>query len=73
MLPFNGLITPIKAFSIPADMATADFGKWHVGPEPFSPLQHGFDVPHTNTPLYAAIVRHTDDPIGRVWQAVEEG
>ena len=32
--------------------ATAHFGKWHVGPEPFSPLQHGFDldVPHLNTP-----------------------
>jgi arylsulfatase A-like enzyme len=27
---------------------TAHFGKWHLGPEPFSPLQHGFDVdiPH---------------------------
>ena len=136
---------------------TAHFGKWHVGPEPYSPLQHGFDVdvPHTNTPgpmtpghfgpwrdwpgedgpesrdkqiddrlaehaakfirenkkrpfymnfwtygvhipfqarkelvdyfktkadpasgqrnpLYAAMVKHTDDAIGRVWQAVEE-
>ncbi len=28
--------------------ATGHFGKWHLGPEPFSPLQHGFDVdiPH---------------------------
>lgn len=28
--------------------ATAHFGKWHLGPEPYSPLQHGFDVdiPH---------------------------
>lgn len=28
--------------------ATAHFGKWHVGEEPYSPLQHGFDVdvPH---------------------------
>lgn len=137
--------------------ATGHFGKWHVGPEPFSPLQHGFDVdvPHTNTPgpmppghfgswrdwpgedgpeskgtqiderlaehaatfirenkdrpfymnfwtygvhipfqakkelveyfktkadpgsgqrnpLYAAMIKHTDDAIGRVWQAVEE-
>ena len=136
---------------------TAHFGKWHVGPEPFSPLQHGFDVdvPHINipgpmppghfgpwrdwpgedgpeskgkqiddrlaeyaikfirenkdrpfymnfwtygvhipfqakkelvdyfktkadpasgqrNPLYAAMVKHTDDAIGRVWQAVEE-
>jgi arylsulfatase A-like enzyme len=28
--------------------ATAHFGKWHIGPEPYSPLQQGFDVdiPH---------------------------
>ncbi len=28
--------------------ATGHFGKWHLGPEPFSPLEHGFDidVPH---------------------------
>lgn len=28
--------------------ATDHFGKWHLGPEPYSPLQHGFDVdlPH---------------------------
>lgn len=28
--------------------ATGHFGKWHLGPEPHSPLQHGFDVdvPH---------------------------
>jgi arylsulfatase A-like enzyme len=27
---------------------TAHFGKWHLGPKPYSPLQHGFDVdiPH---------------------------
>jgi arylsulfatase A-like enzyme len=32
--------------------ATGHFGKWHLGPEPFSPLQHGFDidVPHTSAP-----------------------
>ena len=32
--------------------ATGHFGKWHLGPEPFSPLQHGFDVdvPHTSGP-----------------------
>lgn len=31
---------------------TAHFGKWHLGPEPYSPLQHGFDtdVPHTPAP-----------------------
>lgn len=28
--------------------ATGHFGKWHLGPQPYSPLQHGFDVdvPH---------------------------
>jgi arylsulfatase A-like enzyme len=28
--------------------ATGHFGKWHLGPEPYSPLEHGFDVdiPH---------------------------
>jgi len=28
--------------------STAHFGKWHLGPTPYSPLQHGFDVdiPH---------------------------
>ena len=31
---------------------TAHFGKWHVGPVPYSPLEHGFDldVPHINSP-----------------------
>ncbi|MGN6555793.1 MAG: sulfatase-like hydrolase/transferase, partial [Verrucomicrobiota bacterium] len=31
---------------------TAHFGKWHLGPEPFSPLQQGFDldIPHTPAP-----------------------
>lgn len=24
--------------------ATAHFGKWHLGEDPFGPLQHGFDV-----------------------------
>ncbi len=35
-----------------AGYATAHFGKWHLGPEPFSPLQHGFDIdlPHTPGP-----------------------
>jgi arylsulfatase A-like enzyme len=34
-----------------AGYATGHFGKWHLGPEPYSPLQHGFDVdvPHTPT------------------------
>ncbi len=32
--------------------ATGHFGKWHLGPEPYSPLQQGFDVdlPHTSGP-----------------------
>ncbi|MCC6353131.1 MAG: sulfatase [Verrucomicrobiae bacterium] len=31
-----------------AGYATAHFGKWHLGPEPYSPLQQGFDsdIPH---------------------------
>ncbi|HPA18853.1 MAG TPA: sulfatase [Verrucomicrobiae bacterium] len=31
-----------------AGYRTAHFGKWHLGPEPYSPLQQGFDidVPH---------------------------
>ena len=31
-----------------AGYATGHFGKWHLGKEPYSPLQHGFDidVPH---------------------------
>jgi arylsulfatase A-like enzyme len=31
-----------------AGYSTAHFGKWHLGAEPYSPLQHGFDVdiPH---------------------------
>jgi arylsulfatase A-like enzyme len=35
-----------------AGYATAHFGKWHLGPEPYSPLQHGFDIdlPHTPGP-----------------------
>lgn len=32
--------------------ATAHFGKWHLGAEPYSPLEHGFDVdiPHWHGP-----------------------
>lgn len=35
-----------------AGYATGHFGKWHLGPDPYSPLQHGFDVdlPHTAGP-----------------------
>jgi arylsulfatase A-like enzyme len=33
-------------------VATAHFGKWHLGAEPYSPLEHGFDVdlPHWSGP-----------------------
>ncbi|MCX8496940.1 MAG: sulfatase [Akkermansiaceae bacterium] len=35
-----------------ANYATGHFGKWHLGQEPYSPLQQGFDVdvPHTPGP-----------------------
>jgi len=35
-----------------AGFATAHIGKWHLGAEPFSPLEHGFDVdiPHSPAP-----------------------
>lgn len=35
-----------------AGYATGHFGKWHLGPEPYSPLEQGFDVdvPHSSTP-----------------------
>lgn len=35
-----------------AGYATGHFGKWHLGNEPYSPLQQGFDVdvPHTPAP-----------------------
>jgi len=35
-----------------AGYATGHFGKWHLGAEPHSPLQHGFevDVPHHSGP-----------------------
>ena len=35
-----------------AGYATAHFGKWHLGREPYSPLEHGFDVdvPHWSGP-----------------------
>jgi len=31
-----------------AGYVTGHFGKWHLGPEPYTPLQHGFDIdiPH---------------------------
>ncbi len=43
----NALPTLVKQFK-KAGYSTAHFGKWHLGPEPYSPLQHGFDVdiPH---------------------------
>lgn len=35
-----------------AGFVNGHFGKWHLGPEPYSPLQHNFDVdlPHTPGP-----------------------
>ena len=35
-----------------AGYRTGHFGKWHLGAEPYSPLQHGFDIdlPHTAGP-----------------------
>lgn len=35
-----------------AGYRTGHFGKWHLGAEPYSPLQHGFvvDIPHTPGP-----------------------
>lgn len=35
-----------------AGYKTAHFGKWHLGPEPFSPLEQGFeiDIPHWHGP-----------------------
>ena len=40
-----------KAFK-DAGYATGHFGKWHLGQDPYSPLQHGFDldIPHSNAP-----------------------
>ena len=46
--------TLAEAFNT-AGYATGHFGKWHLGPEPYSPLQQGFDVdlPHTAGPAPA--------------------
>ena len=33
-----------------AGYATGHFGKWHLGPEPYSPLQQGFDVDRPHWP-----------------------
>ena len=43
----NKLPTLVKQFK-KAGYSTAHFGKWHLGADPYSPLQHGFDVdiPH---------------------------
>ena len=43
-LEYTTLAESLKA----AGYATGHFGKWHLGPEPYSPLQQGFDVdvPH---------------------------
>lgn len=43
----NKLPTLVKQFK-KAGYSTAHFGKWHLGKEPYSPLEHGFDIdiPH---------------------------
>jgi arylsulfatase A-like enzyme len=45
---YTTLAETIKA----AGYVTGHFGKWHLGKEPYSPLQHGFDVdvPHWSGP-----------------------
>lgn len=42
MFPTLGKLLKAKGYH------TAHFGKWHLGPEPYSPFEHGFDVdlPH---------------------------
>jgi arylsulfatase A-like enzyme len=57
-----------------AGYATGHFGKWHLGSEPYSPLQQGFDVdvPHHSGPgpagsyvapwKYPAELKFTGDP-----------
>ncbi len=63
-----------------AGYATGHFGKWHLGPEPYSPLQQGFDVdmPHWPGPgpagSYVAPWKFTDfdaDP-GEPKQHIED-
>lgn len=62
--PFNKCVAAISATRMDtsiitlaetlkaAGYATGHFGKWHLGPEPYSPLEQGFnvDVPHTPSP-----------------------
>ncbi len=45
---YHTLAEALKA----AGYATGHFGKWHLGPEPYSPLEQGFDVdvPHYHGP-----------------------
>ena len=61
--PWFEAITPVSTTRLDTDFVTfpkllrangyrtGHFGKWHVGPEPYSPLEHGFDVdvPHTDS------------------------
>ncbi len=42
--------TLVKSLKM-AGYATGHFGKWHLGAEPYSPLQHGFDVDIPHYPL----------------------
>ncbi len=45
----TGYFTLPKALKA-AGYATGHFGKWHLGPEPYSPLQHGYDVDYPHWP-----------------------
>lgn len=49
----NRLNTPVVTMAETlktAGYATGHFGKWHLGPEPYSPLEQGFGVYVTRTP-----------------------
>ena len=47
-LPTEG-VTTLASFLRDNGYLAAHFGKWHLGHEPYSPLEHGFaiDLPHT--------------------------
>jgi arylsulfatase A-like enzyme len=54
-IPVTRLDTKVVSFASilkEEGYVTAHFGKWHLGREPYSPLQHGFDIdiPHVDFP-----------------------
>jgi len=61
-----------------AGYRTGHFGKWHLGPKPYSPLEHGFDVdvPHTNEhgPIgsYYGPTRYSDDFMLKAGEHLED-